>query len=221
MFHHIKSLRSIRLFIVLPIQRLIKTYFYPLYLGLKHHFYIGLPATFTIYENSKFKIHSTAIIDANAEIAIGFPSSIDASPKLILDQGVVIGQYCNIRATHGTIFIGAHTHIAQHVTFISSNHVITTHSSVDWDRHDLSKTGIILGSNCWIGANSVLLQVYLLVTIQLLVHAALLLNLFRHIKYGQEILLVLLRVLINVYDFGSSYYCLRYWWGCSCSHQTI
>ena len=157
MFHHIKSLRSIRLFIVLPIQRLIKTYFYPLYLGLKHHFYIGLPATFTIYENSKFKIHSTAIIDANAEIAIGFPSSIDASPKLILDHGVVIGQYCNIRATHGTIFIGAHTHIAQHVTFISSNHVITTHSSVDWDRHDLSKTGIILGSNCWIGANSVLL----------------------------------------------------------------
>ena len=47
--------------------------------------------------------------------------------------------------------------IGQHVLLVATNHSISpgeTYRYLEWDQ---SKTGITIGSNCWIGAHSVVL----------------------------------------------------------------
>ena len=52
---------------------------------------------------------------------------------------------------HGKIVIGKGCYIAPNVGLITSNHNI-----LDLDKHDIAKP-IILGRNCWIGMNSIIL----------------------------------------------------------------
>ena len=59
----------------------------------------------------------------------------------------------NLRAAGGEIHIGRDTQIAQHVNLIASNHLFDkTTRSLDPERWDQVKTGVTIGSGCWIGA---------------------------------------------------------------------
>jgi len=77
-------------------------------------------------------------------------SSIIGSLKI--ESRVAIGSHANIRATGGTISIGKNSILAQHVSLIGCNHVISLkkpYRDLPWDE---SKTGIIIRENVWIGS---------------------------------------------------------------------
>lgn len=77
--------------------------------------------------------------------------------RLVCGDHVFIGAGSNVRAAGGTITIGANSLIAQHVSIIASNHTISpldNYRDLDWDQN---KTSVHIGSNCWIGAHSVVL----------------------------------------------------------------
>jgi acetyltransferase-like isoleucine patch superfamily enzyme len=82
-------------------------------------------------------------------------SSVEGS--LHIGNNVCIGAGCNIRAAGGAIKIGANSMIAQHVSIIASSHTFKVgqiYSQLAWNQ---SKTGVTIGSNCWIGAGVVFL----------------------------------------------------------------
>ena len=77
--------------------------------------------------------------------------------RLACGDRVFIGGGSNIRAAGGSILIGANTMVGQHVSLVAANHTISpgkTYRELEWDQ---SKTGVTIGSNCWIGAHSVVL----------------------------------------------------------------
>lgn len=77
--------------------------------------------------------------------------------KLILADGAAVGAGCNLRAAGGTISIGARTAIAQNSVVVAANHRVEKDRltiSSEWDE---DRTGVTIGSNCWIAANCVLL----------------------------------------------------------------
>lgn len=75
---------------------------------------------------------------------------------LVCGDRVFIGAGSNIRAAGGTISIGAHTMIGQNVSIVAANHTVSSgniYRDLEWNQE---KTGVTIGSNCWIGAHSVL-----------------------------------------------------------------
>ena len=77
--------------------------------------------------------------------------------RLVCGHHVFIGTGGNVRAAGRTITIGTNSLIAQHVSIIASNHTISpleNYRDLDWDQN---KTSVDIGSNCWIGAHSVVL----------------------------------------------------------------
>ncbi len=79
-----------------------------------------------------------------------------SSPQSIsLGDYVRINQDCHIRG-EGKINIGAYTMIAMNVIIITSNH---THivGNIPFSLQGETHKPITIGSNCWIGANSIIL----------------------------------------------------------------
>lgn len=74
---------------------------------------------------------------------------------IILGNGVVIGDYCNIRASTSVIKIGNDVQIAQFVNLIGTNHSRTSDGRVARDY--AGKAGITIGDRCWLGVQSTLL----------------------------------------------------------------
>lgn len=76
---------------------------------------------------------------------------------LKIGDNTYIGEFQNIRASGGVIEIGKNCSISQHITMIASNHNIRKGKDINKQGWDETKTGIYIGDDVWIGANSVIL----------------------------------------------------------------
>lgn len=80
----------------------------------------------------------------------------EAGP-LTLGERVVLGDYSNIRAGSGPITIGSRVLLAQFVSLISANHVIGNDGTPRWDEVDQERRGIVIGDDCWLAVQAVIL----------------------------------------------------------------
>jgi len=80
-----------------------------------------------------------------------------SSPHTIsIDNHCRINQDCHIRG-EGGLHIGSHTMIAMNVIIITSSHNHEL-NGISFDRQGIKYKPINIGKNCWIGANTVILQ---------------------------------------------------------------
>lgn len=77
--------------------------------------------------------------------------------RLKIGEGTYIGEFNNIRATGGEIVIGEYCNISQHCSLVASNHLTKLGVYVSYQEWDEVRTGITIGNDVWIGANSVVL----------------------------------------------------------------
>ncbi len=84
------------------------------------------------------------------------PNSAHKS-KLIIGDNTYIGEFNNIRPAGATIAIGTNCLIAQHITMVASNHGISKDKPMIEQEFNYKKSGITIGDDVWIGANSVIL----------------------------------------------------------------
>lgn len=77
--------------------------------------------------------------------------------RLVLGDGAVISTGCNIRAAGGVIAIGSRSVVSQNCVVVAANHGLRAGKMVLRSQWDESRTGVTIGTNCWIGASSVLL----------------------------------------------------------------
>lgn len=122
--------------------------------------------TLTIHRPSVWLYDTVDAIEMGKDVVFGPYSEIIVYSKtansripgrLICGDRALIQAGCNIRAAGGTISIGAHSAVTQGVLLIAANHTVVLgrgHFDGEWDQ---DKTGVTIGSNCWIGANSVVL----------------------------------------------------------------
>jgi len=87
------------------------------------------------------------------------PTKKSGSPVSYIKLGdnVYIGDHCNIRASGSSVEIGSGTMIANSVTVVSANHCTSKDLPMYLQSWDISKAGVKIGEDCWIGANSVIL----------------------------------------------------------------
>lgn len=76
---------------------------------------------------------------------------------LHIGENTYIGEFNNIRASDGDIFIGNNCLISQHISIISSNHNIYKSGQINDSGVDEIKNGVEIEDNVWIGANSIIL----------------------------------------------------------------
>lgn len=90
---------------------------------------------------------------------LGVCSQDKEKPNSFLEigEGTFVGEFNNIRATGGRIVIGKYCNISQHCSLVASNHSIAKDKYISEQPWDETKTGIVLGDDVWIGANSVVL----------------------------------------------------------------
>ena len=77
--------------------------------------------------------------------------------KLILRSGAIVAAGCCIRAAGGVISIGVNSGVGQGSVVVASSHSIgpdKIYLRCEWVE---DKTGVTIGSNCWIGAGCILL----------------------------------------------------------------
>lgn len=117
------------------------------------------PLKLQIDDLSALELGANCSFGAFSEIVVLQKTPFSPVPgRLVVGDGVRLGQGSNIRAAGGTVTIGRHTQIGQHVSVIASNHLIdkTTLAPIA-DRWDTERTGVTIGDNCWIGAGAILL----------------------------------------------------------------
>ena len=79
--------------------------------------------------------------------------------ELTLGDRVLVGEFANLRPWLSHIRLGDDVLIAQHVSIFATSHQISARDGVRWWESDVSEGhhGVIVGENCWLAANSVLL----------------------------------------------------------------
>lgn len=77
--------------------------------------------------------------------------------KLTVGDRAIVGTGVNIRAAGGSITIGSGSGIGQHSVLAAANHAVKGGHHFIYTQWDVSKTGITVGENVWVGANCVLL----------------------------------------------------------------
>lgn len=77
--------------------------------------------------------------------------------QLVIGQRTAINEFCNIRASGGSITIGDNCLLAQFVSIIASNHETSCGTPMRDQPWDESKRNVVIGNDVWIGANVVVL----------------------------------------------------------------
>lgn len=85
------------------------------------------------------------------------PGKRDLSSSLIIGDNTYIGEYNNIRAAGGSIIIGNHCLISQHVSIVASNHGINRNQLIVEQGWPENKKDVVIEDDVWIGANTVVL----------------------------------------------------------------
>jgi acetyltransferase-like isoleucine patch superfamily enzyme len=95
------------------------------------------------------------VMRINAEVPFMVHYTSQVSKYVILGRGVA--QFfansgnCYIQGIN-KVYIGDHTIFAPGIKIISANH-----DKIELSKHDKNTTPVIIGKNCWIGANAVIL----------------------------------------------------------------
>ena len=77
--------------------------------------------------------------------------------SLIIGEGTAVNEYCNLRAAGGDIRIGKRCMFAQFITVVATNHAKTLGTPMIDQAWDLSRRGVKIGDDVWVGANAVIL----------------------------------------------------------------
>lgn len=97
-------------------------------------------------------------VGAYVEIVVQKRSPRSAVPgRLVLADGAILTAGVNVRAAGGTVQLGQDSGIGQHTVVVAANHAVAAglkYLRADWDG---KRTGVVVGSNVWVGANCVLL----------------------------------------------------------------
>jgi len=122
--------------------------------------------TLKIQRPSVWRFDTLRALEIGKHVMVGSFSEIVAysrtpkssiAGKLIVGDSVFLGAGCNLRAAGGVIAIGSNTNIGQGVAIVAANHTVAfnqIYRDLGWDEE---KTGVTVGSNCWLGAGSILL----------------------------------------------------------------
>ncbi len=122
--------------------------------------------TLTVQRPSVWRFDRLEAIEIGRNVFVGpfteiivFHRTVKSSipGRLILKDGAKLSAGCNIRAAGGTISIGENTMVAQGVSLVAVNHSVVLgeiYTELPWDE---KRTGVTIGANCWIGANSAIL----------------------------------------------------------------
>ena len=94
----------------------------------------------------------------SCQIQRGVLLSLDRA-ELTLGDDVLIGEYSNLRPYESFIRIGSRVQLAQFVSLIATNHVLDESGMPRRDATDLrpGKHGVVIGDECWLGTNAVVL----------------------------------------------------------------
>lgn len=80
----------------------------------------------------------------------------ELKPSLSIGKNVIINDYFTAYIT-SKCQIGDETIFAHNVTIVTENHGINPEIELPFHRQDLTTSDVIIGKNCWIGANVVFL----------------------------------------------------------------
>jgi acetyltransferase-like isoleucine patch superfamily enzyme len=116
--------------------------------------YLAYPTTLQYTDLSLITVGTEVIIGSFSEIVVISESSFSSIPGVLkIGDRVVIGSHANIRATGGSITLGNNVLIAQNVSLIAANHLVSNqypYRDLPWGTE---KVGIEIGENVWIGAS--------------------------------------------------------------------
>ena len=102
-----------------------------------------------IYKGSKLQVYNNAKIDENAVIAV-LRTGI-----LTIEGNVGVGPNDYI-VCHKLIFIGEGAILGPNVYIYDHDHTFTKNEGVDAHKYNCGE--VVIGKNCWIGANTVILK---------------------------------------------------------------
>lgn len=106
--------------------------------------------SFNIGDSSSIGRFSTIIVTQH-------PTNTKEKPHIKIGTRTYIGEYNNIRAAGGRISIGNNCLISQHITMVTTNHLIRKNTPINEQSWSTDKIDIKIGNDVWIGANSVIL----------------------------------------------------------------
>lgn len=134
----------------------IKVWFKQIYLRIKNaNAFIDTKAILRIEKNCDFTIGEGSSIRAYSFLTAVTLTNDRA--RLYIGRNTYIGEFNNIRVAGGEIVIGDNCLISQHITMVSSNHLIAKDQLIIKQRWTESKNFIRIEDDVWIGANSVIL----------------------------------------------------------------
>lgn len=99
------------------------------------------------------KVH---ISDFTTIHVIGNTTNANES-KLVIGYNTYIGEFNNIRAGGGDIYIGNDCLISQHITLVAANHKFSKNSLIVDQEWNQQNNSIYIGDDVWIGSHSVIL----------------------------------------------------------------
>lgn len=105
---------------------------------------------------SNIKMGDGCIIGKYTTIAIASRNYL-SPPKLTIGSNTYIGEYNNIRVAGGELSIGNNTLISQHITIVTSNHLIARDKLICNQEWNGDNNFIYIGDDVWIGASSIIL----------------------------------------------------------------
>jgi acetyltransferase-like isoleucine patch superfamily enzyme len=115
-------------------------------------------ARIEIRPGTEVSIGRGSTIDAFAVVWVTNHRSGEGVPSALrIGERSAIGEYCNIRATGGTITIGDDVLLGQRVSLVASNHRVDAGQLITELPWDTERTGITVGNGVWLAAHVVVL----------------------------------------------------------------
>lgn len=108
-------------------------------------------------DESNIQLGEGTSINSFCTIALANAIHLQEKPRLVIGNGTYIGEYNNIRVAGGEIIIGQNCLISQHITLVSSNHLMAKSQQIKLQKWSSDNNFIHIGDDVWIGANSVIL----------------------------------------------------------------
>lgn len=113
------------------------------------------------------RLGAGAILEIGAGSVIGPFSVLDLSSdpvstsplasKVIIGRRVAINEFSNIRAGGGEVVVGDGCLVAQYVSIIATNHSTVTGRFVRDQPWEMTRRGVTIGDDVWIGTHAVIL----------------------------------------------------------------